>query len=204
MYKKRKKNTNVQSILFAPSSWTYVLFILCIDGDVQKSQYTPWDLDECFLYQNVGCEFSGCFHIYMMRVFRPNGLYFIRYVTYLFSNPYPGETQTTSTHRTNLTLHFIVVNIFRIIALGDSNLWLYIRCNVYYYPAAPIHIIILCVGVLNTLEWTLSPINFSNILCHNAWYYKKYILWSSSTMYFMYHACNLHDAEYWRYTIYHL
>jgi len=126
----------------------------------------------------------------MMRVFQPNGLYSIRYVTYLFSNPYLGETQTTFTHRTNLTLHFIMVNIFRIIALRDINAWLYyVRCNVYYYPAALIHNIIICGGVLNTLEWTLNPINFSNILCHKVWF-KKYILWSAIVQYILCTMCN--------------
>jgi len=67
---------------------------------------------------------------------------------YLFIfKPLSGwNTNHFSTHRTDLTLRLIVVNIFRIIALRDSNAWpYYVECNVYYYPAALFHNIIICV-----------------------------------------------------------
>lgn len=136
-----------------------------------------------------------------MPVFQPNGLYFIRYVPYLFLNLYPDETQTTSTHRINLTLHFIVVNIFWIIALAEIATRRYIMLGVIYIITLLYWFILLDVWVLNTLEWTLNLMNFSNILCPK--FDTKNIFYDLQVQCILCTMCN-HNAEYWRYTIYHL
>jgi len=83
-------------------------------------------------------------------------------------------------------------------ARRDSNASLYyVRCNVYYYPAVLIHNI-KCVGVLNTLEWTLIFRTY-----YATKFDTKNIFYDLLVQCILCTMCN-HNAEYWRYTIYHL